>query len=510
MNLLKDAWVPVKYEGAAQQITLKELLCTDDHYVLSHPRDDMELSALQLLVCLAQCIFMPADKAGVVERIRRPMEPADYDAGIAKCAEWFSLDHQATPFMQDVNAKDEVETGIQKLFPGMPEGGNTATLFVDTNAIERACPSCVALALFNQATCSPSFGGGTKNPLRGSAPMTLLVYDADLRKMIWKNVLDKEWLLVNNGEKQLSGENTPVWVDKIKAKSRVAMEKIGLLRGLFWQPAYLYVEWEKSETPQRCSCCGTETNIYSERFRKNKFVYDLTDAAWIHPHSPYVLNEKQHTLMPLSFNKDRDIPLWGRLTDILPLGEDTDMLKSWPLAVKHYNGLRAYDSPLPLVLGGYRNNKASVVERRHEVISVAAGWIKDRDKLSELHSLIRLALEFRDALGKSVYAFGKALDQSAQLPEGIANGARTAFYQATEAVLHKFIASGSQPGTALELSTELRRQCLDIFSASAAPYLSSVKAIKASAQSGKMLMSKLNSIVNRQKTDGTKGGNETQ
>ena len=53
MNLLKDAWVPVKYEGAAQQITLKELLCTDDHYVLSHPRDDMELSALQLLVCLA-------------------------------------------------------------------------------------------------------------------------------------------------------------------------------------------------------------------------------------------------------------------------------------------------------------------------------------------------------------------------------------------------------------------------------------------------------------------------
>ena len=84
-----------------------------------------------------------------------------FESGIKDYLSWFSVNDPEYPFMQDVDAKDEVVTGIQKLLPGMPEGDGSATLFVDQDAVKKACPSCVAIALFNQATNAPSFGGGT-------------------------------------------------------------------------------------------------------------------------------------------------------------------------------------------------------------------------------------------------------------------------------------------------------------------------------------------------------------
>ncbi|MGZ8153412.1 MAG: type I-E CRISPR-associated protein Cse1/CasA, partial [Methylovulum sp.] len=63
MNLLIDNWIPVSLNGESQRISLKQLLCDkqEQDWHIAALRDDMDLAALQLLVCLVQVMIMPED-----------------------------------------------------------------------------------------------------------------------------------------------------------------------------------------------------------------------------------------------------------------------------------------------------------------------------------------------------------------------------------------------------------------------------------------------------------------
>lgn len=494
MNLLKDAWIPVKRNGVPEQISFKELLCTNNFYEISHPRDDMELATLQLLVCLTQCIFMPSNRDELVSNIKRPMNEDRFESGIKDYLSWFSVNDPEYPFMQDVDAKDEVVTGIQKLLPGMPEGDGSATLFVDQDAVKKACPSCVAIALFNQATNAPSFGGGTKAPLRGSAPITLLVYSQNLREMIWKNILDAEW--AKDFWPYLHISDKPVWVEKLKKKSLIPTASIGMMRGLFWQPAYLYMDWISLKEAAICPCCGRLSKDFCEFFKKNKFPYELLGPNWRHPHSPYILDKKNNNLEVLSFNKGGTLPLWSRLSDMLPV--DSKNITGWSLPVKRYKELIYFNDTLPLVVGGYRNKQASILDRKHEIVSISAAWIKDDENLNILHGMIGLALSFRDCLTKKAYSFGKSIDQSSNIPSGIANQASNSFFQDTELLMHHFISSETGPNLSEELAKELKVVCIKIFDEIKEPYLSNTKALKSYSINKVGLLRELSAFVKKQ------------
>lgn len=492
MNLLIDQWIPVKKDGAPTHISYKELLCTDYFYELSHPRDDMELAALQLLICLTQCIFMPINRNELVSNIKSSMDEDNFENGIKDYVPWFSLDDSKYPFMQDVDAKDEVITAIQKLLPGMPEGEGSATLFVDDDAVKKACPSCVAIALFNQATNTPSFGGGTKAPLRGSAPITLLVYAQNLREKIWKNILDFEWATVFGPP--INIHDKPVWVEKLKKNSLIPTASIGMMRGLLWQPAYVHMDWISSQEATICPCCGRTSKVFCEYFKKNKFPYSLTGPNWRHPHSPYIFDEKRNELEVLSFNKGVSLPLWSRLSDILPI--DSKTITGWSLPVKRYKELKTTNDPLPLVVGGYRNKQASILDRRHEMISIGAHWIKDNDNLNTLHAIIAMVLSFRDCLNKKAYSFGKSIDQSSNIASGIANQTNNSFFQDTELLMHKFISSEQDPDFSQEMLKELKKVSMKIFEETTEPYLSNINAFKSYLINKVGLNKQLNNIIN--------------
>lgn len=492
--MLQDAWIPVKRNGIPEEISFKELLCTNNFYEISHQRDDMELAAIQLLVCLTQCIFMPSNRDELVSNIKRAMNEDIFENGIKDYVSWFSLDDPEYPFMQDVDAKDEVVTGIQKLLPGMPEGSGSATLFVDDDAVKKACPSCVAIALFNQATNTPSFGGGTKAPLRGSAPITLLVYSQNLREMIWKNIFDLEW--AKEFWPQINIQDKPVWVEKLKKNSLIPTASIGLMRGLFWQPAYLYIDWISLQEATVCPCCGRLSKNFCEFFKKNKFPYSLIGSNWRHPHSPYIYNEKKNELEVLSFNRGVTLPLWSRLSDMLPI--DSKNITGWSLPVKRYKELKYFNNTLPLVVGGYRNKQASILDRRHEMVSIGATWIKDDENLNILHGIIAMALLFRDCLSKKAYSFGKSIDQSSNIPSGIANKASNSFFQDTELLMHHFISSETAPNLSEEIAKELKVVCIKIFEEVTEPYLSNTKALKSYSINKVGLQKELNGFINKQ------------
>jgi len=57
---------------------------------------------------------------------------------------------------------------------------------------------------------------------------------------------------------------------------------------------------------------------------------------------------------------------------------------------------------LHLLVGGYRTNKASVLERRHEVFSLNHGWDVHT---KVIHDLVSLGRGYRNALSKALFVF---------------------------------------------------------------------------------------------------------
>ncbi len=80
MNLLIDNWIPVRPRngGEVQIINLQSLYCSRDQWRLSLPRDDMELAALALLVCIGQIIAPAKDDVEFRHRIMNPLTEDEF------------------------------------------------------------------------------------------------------------------------------------------------------------------------------------------------------------------------------------------------------------------------------------------------------------------------------------------------------------------------------------------------------------------------------------------------
>ncbi len=78
--------------------------------------------------------------------------------------------------MQTRGVKSAEATPIQKLLVGLPEGNNH-TFFNCRGEVSHLGESMAAIALFNQASNTPSFGGGFKKWHQGTPVTTLIAGD---------------------------------------------------------------------------------------------------------------------------------------------------------------------------------------------------------------------------------------------------------------------------------------------------------------------------------------------
>ena len=429
MNLLRDAWIPVTKAGSFRHITLQEVLCTDAEWELALPRDDMELAALQLLVSLTQVLFPTADQAALRARLNAPLSEAEFQTAAGRFSEWFDLDHPRTPFMQirGVSAKDV--TPIQKLFIGLPEGNNHA-FFNAEGEIKAVCGGCASIALFNQASNSPRFGGGFKDGLRGAAPITALVDAPSLRRRIWENVLPLTELGRLLPGYAPCADDRPVWVDPIPADKTVVAGSIGLLRGLFWQPAR--VELLPSEGG-RCDHCSGFANQLYRGFNKEQFTYQL-EGVWPHPHSPRQWKEKsgQRHVRFASFTTL--VPAWTQLSQVLFEREEKNQ-GYVPAPVISSRRQRRSGEQLQLLVGGYLNNQSSVIERRHELFSFSAGWEDAEDQLADI---VDLGLRVREVLYGSLSLVVKGKKGAFKgIGVDLHKDAERAYYRRSEPLIHE-------------------------------------------------------------------------
>jgi len=412
MNLLEDPWIPVRAHvgtGEFRLLTYRELLCRPGTWLISLPRDDLELACLKLLISMTQIMFLPEDDDALEDRIKKPLTDAEYDAGIAPCADWFDLDHPTRPFMQTRGVKAKEATPIQKLLIGLPEGNNHCFFNQVGEVAGLSAPApAAAIALFNQAVNCPSFGGGFKGSLRGGAPITTLVDGSDLRQQIWHNVLTRKRIQSNltDWDHDLARDR-PTWIDPIREKEKIPWNEIGLARGLFWQP--VHVELIRADGPGPCGLIGTEEKHLYSGFRKEKFNFEI-NGTWSHPHGSMQILLKKGKPENKFASFTTSAPAWTRLTELVIHKELDDKEGNRPaLPITQAGELRI--RPLHLLVGGYRNKQASVLERRHELISLAAGW----DGEGRLKDLVDLGLAAKKALhGKLYFAVQGKQDKGLQ------------------------------------------------------------------------------------------------
>jgi CRISPR system Cascade subunit CasA len=469
MDLLQSSWIPVSEDTAVSHISFVQLLCNPNHYQLSLPRDDMELAALQLLISLAQCIFTPKERNELLERWKQPFTPEAYHQAVAPYRAWFVLDHPQHPFMQSRGVKAKEITPIQKLFIGLPEGNNHA-LFNDKGEISAVCGSCAAIALFNQAANCPSFGGGFKANLRGSAPITTFAAGDHLRETLWFNVLSQDRVADLLVPRHVN--NTPVWVDPIPAKSKIYAYEIGLLRGLFWQPAR--VELLATAGPQRCDSCGHPADRVYNSFRKEKFVYDM-EGLWPHPHSPKrwdIKKDARERERFLSFTTQA--PAWTQLNHYaLEQTRDTkEGSEPSPIVTQFRQVFGVQRRRLTLLVSGYRNNQASILERRHELFSMPQDW---DTKTAYIEYGIKYALDVKQELGRMLYGFAK------QVGPSVHKTAERQFYDATEPFVHELLRNMDyREGKAVldDFKDQVAQLARQVFESQTAPYCHAPKGLK--------------------------------
>lgn len=444
MNLLEDPWIPVRANGgtgAFRLLTYRELLCEPGDWQVSLPRDDLELACLQLLVCMTQVMFLPEDDRALRARIDTPLTPEEYDAGIAPCHDWFDLDHPTQPFMQSRGVK--VDTPIQKIMIGLPAGNNHA-FFNEVGEVKKLSGPVAAIALFNQASNANSMGGGFKGNLRGGTnpyltPVNIFVAAQNLRITVWKNVLTLPRVQARlPGWNPWKGNDVPTWVKPIDANKTIHWDTIGLVRGLFWQPARLVLVPDTGIAS--CDVLEDYMGQTYSIFRKDQFRFSV-EGLWPHPHGARTAISKNGTLKWKYSAFAVDSPAWTQLSEFVVargLGDPSASEGSEPSGpVTQAEELG--DERLHLWVGGYCAKQGSIVGRRHEMISLAQGWNGGR-RLSELvrigkdakkmlyGKLMRAAKDYENKKRKiKLQGIGVALHKTAE----------KLFYARTEDMIHE-------------------------------------------------------------------------
>lgn len=512
MNLLIDPWIPVRSldGGSPEKIALRELLCGDGRWELCLPRDDMELAALQLLICIMQTLITPKTIMELKTRIAKPLPEEEYDTVIQPFSDWFQLDHPRYPFMQVRGVAAKEPTPMDKLLAGLT--GATNCCFVNEPGLATAlCGGCTAIALFNLASCSPSFGGGFKPGLRGPAtPITTLVQGRNLRETGWLNVLyedEVDRIFPWHGQTK---NQRPTWFEPIKAGENISAQNIGFIRGLFWQP--MHVEMLPATGDGTCDSCGVRSDKVYSGFYKAKFKFGIK-GLWPHPHSPMYMKEKQNEIVTkfASFGTS-SAPSWTQLARIIVQQQidDNNVEGCQPAAVVQQvrKLFRQQAQKLHLVIGGYLNRpgQASVVGRRHEVFTLNHGW---DIHASVIHYLVELGLGYRVAFYKALFVFVNGIKANGIKGLGlkILQSAEAQFYRRSEPIIETTLACIDFADAAPELAKmrkAMKRVVEELFDESVRPYLQDPKLIHTMAVARNALHKHLRNLEPQE----DKGGND--
>lgn len=503
MNLLIDNWIPVSSNGEAQRISLKQLLCDKENndWYIAALRDDMDLAALQLIVSLVQVVLMPKDAKALKKYWSEPMIETDYDQAIQPFIDWFDLLHPQMPFMQTDSVIPEKSNknwaSLQKLFVGLPEKTSASAssngFFNTPDEIHSVHLGDAAIALFQQATNGFSLGGAAFSVgLKGSMPLTTLVLGENLRKTIWTNVLSKAFLMEKSPELLNAEIQQPTWVIAPHTSKQENALYIGLLRGLFWQPAKIKLEVKN----------GLATGFF-----KNTGMCSVP-GFWQHPHTPIDMlrlhtgNAKEKPFL----SARNDLPLWGQMlsffyTQQVKVVETQQEGTSCALVVQQYKDNSTWRGrDIKLAIGGYvkGGSAESLAGRKHETYSLATDW---ENRSAEMDRLIIMGLDVYKKLDWAINEFariaidkGKHKAKESGFKKAVKGKAKQAYFDNSESLMHSVLRKWAWDEDIAPYQKQFADLARTIFEQIMAPYEHEPKMLQAIIESRVRLNDMLNKM----------------
>ena len=137
---------------------------------------------------------------------------------------------------------------------------------------------------------------------------------------------------------------------------------------------------------------------------------------------------------------------------------------------------------IQLIIGGYRNNQATILERRHELFSLAQGWAKHGEVIQQI---IANGLGYKSALRKALYLFAVGIkDKVNGSGVNLCDPVEANYYQKTENLIHNTLASinfDTSQDDVQALNQQLKTNVNELFKQATEPYRQEPKMLKALA-----------------------------
>lgn len=290
-NVLRDPWVPLDRDGAVEHASVAEILCGEkDAPDLIHPRDDVRFFSRMLLSALAQALFTPENRRGLLNRLDQPMSRKEFEERVAPVEQDFEL--VGTPeragFMQEPSGAAEL-VGAD---PDSLAANDTISVLIDAprgtkhvlfqkphGSTMALCARCIGPVLFGLHTWAPSdgkssFGLSGKNVgLVGANATMSMVMLGSVRRTIWANVLHRE--TIEGGGHGYARDPKRAW-RQLRQVGR--KDALGLVEGLFWQPRALHLV-PAAQGP--CSACAELGPLLEARAFRSKS--GIKETSFWHP-----------------------------------------------------------------------------------------------------------------------------------------------------------------------------------------------------------------------------------
>ena len=150
---------------------------------------------------------------------------------------------------------------------------------------------------------------------------------------------------------------------------------------------------------------------------------------------------------------------------------------------------------IQLIIGGYRNNQATILERRHELFSLAQGWAEHGDIIQQL---IGNGLAYKSALRKALYLFAVGVkDKVNGSGVNLCDPIEAQYYQQTESLMHESLAEinfNASQDAVQELNQQLKAIAIGLFNQATEPYRQEPKMLKALALARRSLHKSLREL----------------
>lgn len=315
MNLLDEAWLPVRLHGGGREWVAPHQLSDPRLAGFDADRADFNGALAQFAIGLLQTCS-PVDSASAWRRtFEQPPDADTLRAWFAPHAAAFVFDGDGARFMQDfeLRAGDAEPSDIGALLieaPGENTVKNNGDHFVKRGRIQRLCPHCAALSLFTLQLNAPAGGAGHRTGLRGGGPLTtLLVADGaggDRRSLwhtLWLNVQPRSVFADDEDDGDAVGSQArhlifPWWapIGAIQPDDGETAPAQTHPLHVFWaMPRRMRLDFD-AVVPGRCSLCGRDSpTLLAQYVTRNQGLN--YKGPWRHPLSPYY--QAKEGLLPL-------------------------------------------------------------------------------------------------------------------------------------------------------------------------------------------------------------------